>query len=103
VAAWLTARGYKARRHQGADGAAPGDIDLARTIPGLLIDVKAREECKPGSWMLEAERQASGSDDIPVVVYHPPGVGDPGKWIWMLRSDEALDVLAFFLERTAIR
>lgn len=78
---WLRVNGWPdARRTLAGDGLQPGDIDA---IPGVCIEMRARQECKPGSWMVDAERQAAGR--LAVVVYHPPRVADPGQWVGMVR------------------
>jgi len=88
LVAWLRAHGYPdARRTLAGDGHQPGDI---ANVGGLTVEVRAREACKPESWMRDAERQATAEAPLPVVVYHPPGVADPGKWIAMLRLEELL-------------
>ncbi len=86
VVNWLREHGHEdARRYLAGDGRQPGDIDA---IPGLSLEVRARAECKPGSWLAGAE-QAAGPR-LAVVLYHPPGVGDVGRWIWMERFAGAL-------------
>ena len=84
---WLRETGHApdARRYLAGDGRQPGDIDA---LPGLCLEVKARDRCAPGGWMIQAESQAAGR--LAVVVYHPPGVADPGQWVAMLRFDEFL-------------
>jgi hypothetical protein len=84
LVSWLREHGWPdARRTLAGDGLQPGDVDA---IPGVCIEVRARAECKPGSWMLDAERQAHGR--LALVIYHPPGVRDPGEWIAMVRLHE---------------
>jgi hypothetical protein len=81
---WLREHGYPdARRYLAGDGRQPGDIDA---MPGIIFDVKSRAVCKPGTWMLQAEGEAG--DRLATVVYHPPGVADPGQWVMMLRLEE---------------
>ena len=79
-------RGIEARRYLAGDGRQPGDIDA---YPGLSLEVRARAECKPGSWLDGAEKAAGHR--LAVVVYHPPGVGDVGRWIVMERFAGFLD------------
>ena len=89
LVAWLREHGWPdARRTLAGDGLQPGDIDA---IPGVCVEMRARAECKPGSWMQDAEAQAGGR--LPVVVYHPPGIGDPGKWVAMVRVEELAKLL----------
>lgn len=78
---WLRANGYpNARRYLAGDGRQPGDID---GVAGVSLEVRAREVCKPGSWLDGAEQAAGGR--LAVVIYHPPGVADPGDWAAIVR------------------
>ena len=87
---WLreSGRAPDARRYLAGDGRQPGDIDA---FPGLVLDVKVRARCEPGTWKRQAETEA-GPHRLGAVVYHPPGVSDPGQWIVMLRVEEFLDL-----------
>lgn len=87
---WLRQCGHPdARRYLAGDGRQPGDVDA---IPGVVFEVRSRAECKPGSWMLDAEAQA-GAERLAVTVYHPPGVSDPGRWVAMIRVEELFRLL----------
>ena len=84
---WLREYGYPdARRYLAGDGRQPGDIDA---IPAVCFDVKDRADCKPGTWMRQAEEEA-GPSRLPVVIYWPPR---DGEWIAMLRVTELLRLL----------
>ena len=86
----LRAHGWPdARRYLAGDGRQPGDVDA---IPGVVFEVRSRAECKPGSWMADAEAQA-GPERLAVVIYHPPGVGDPARWVAMVRAEQLLRLL----------
>ena len=87
---WLREHGWPdARRYLAGDGRQPGDIDA---LPGVCLEVRHRAECKPGGWMRDAEAEA-GAGRLPVVIYHPPGVGDPGEWVAMVRVKELVRLL----------
>src|SRR5271156_2588884 len=89
VVNWMRGRGSPdARRYLAGDGRQPGDIDA---LPGICLEVKARAECKPGTWMTQAELEAGSR--LAVVVYHPPGVADVGEWVGMVRFRQLLHLL----------
>ena len=87
---WLREHGYPDARRNLTEGGKTaenrGDIDA---IPAVCFDVKDREDCKPGTWMRQAEKEA-GASRLPVVIYWPPR---DGEWIAMLRVTELLRLL----------
>ena len=83
---WLRQYYPDARRYLAGDGRQPGDIDA---IPTVCFDVKDRADCKPGTWMRQAEAEA-GPNRLAVVVYWPPR---DGEWIAMIRVTELLRLL----------
>lgn len=77
VVNYLRANGFPgARRHHGADGLAPGDID---GVPGVCIEVKDRASSAWPSWRMQLLLETDG--DISILVRRTRGVPDVGLWV----------------------
>lgn len=76
VVAWLRLHGHPdARRYLAGDGRQPGDIDA---IPGLVIEVKDRQDSCWPTWCRQARLEARGR--AWVVVRRIRGCPDVAQW-----------------------
>lgn len=59
--------------------------------PGVAFEVKTGGELSPAAAVRQASKNAG--EDLPVVAYFPPGVGERGPWIAMLPGDRLMKLL----------
>ena len=77
VVTYLIDHGFTdARRHQGADGRAPGDI---MGVPDICIEVKHRRSSSFPSWREQLLAECPPGD-IAVLVRKVDGTTDVGQW-----------------------
>jgi hypothetical protein len=66
-------------------------VDITGT-PDLAVEVKARADFAPTTWMHQAERNAAGR--FPIVVYRGNGMGeDAGQYLAIVRLADVVDLL----------
>ena len=82
VARWLRGHGWPdARTTRDARGGSQGGADITG-VPGWSIEVKDQAVPRLAAWWSQAEDQAL-PDAWPLLVWHQPGVADPGMWLAM--------------------
>ena len=68
VAALMRTHGFEAERGQQRSGS-PDSPDVKHNIPGLYVEVKFCEQLSPRAALLQASRDATGGNKIPVVFH----------------------------------
>lgn len=83
----LAANGWP---HAQTAGSGRADVDILG-VPGLSIEVKARRDLNPLSWI----RQAAKRPGLPLVVFRPDGAGETtvGSWPCLVRFDDLIGLL----------
>lgn len=88
LARWLREHGWPdARTTRDARGGAQGGADITG-VPGWAIEVKSVAQPSIVTWWDQACRQADATGDRPLLVWHQPGVPDPGRWVAIWRDDD---------------
>ena len=87
LAAWLRDRGIEARRGRqyAADPEAP---DIVHALPGIWLECKRAERCRPYEWLEEADLHASGGT-VSVVAHRQ----SRRNWIAILNLDDLLQLI----------
>ena len=88
AAAFLTSRGFPARRGQ-QFCAANGDADVVcEVLPGVHIEVKRRERGCLDHWLDQARRDAAG-DKTPMVMHRRNAC----RWVVILDAEDMLEII----------
>ena len=88
VARWLRANGWpEARTTRDARGGSQGGADITG-VPGWAIEVKSVAQPMIATWWDQTCRQADDAEAKPLLVWHQPGVADPGGWVAIWRGED---------------
>jgi hypothetical protein len=89
VCALLHAHGWK-HAHRNFDSGSAGGGDIARGPAGVALEVKRTEALRLREAWRQAQEDADGRGDIPVVLHRWNG----GGWLAVLPAEELLALLA---------
>lgn len=88
LAGWFREHGWPdARTTRDGRGGAQGGADI-RGVPGWSIEVKHHATPRIAQWW-EQTIDDTPDGDQPMLVWHQPGVADPGDWVCVLDSSRA--------------